>query len=37
MAKKIPPTQLIRSFFQEKAHLFDLDHITQLGEVIAGN
>lgn len=34
--KKIPATELIKIFFQEKAHLFDLDHISKLGEVIAG-
>ena len=36
MAKKLSPTALMPIFFQEKADLFDLDHLTKLGEVIAG-
>ncbi|MEN9723961.1 MAG: hypothetical protein RJB38_1947 [Pseudomonadota bacterium] len=34
--KQIVPTELMKVFFQEKADLFDLNHITILGELLNG-
>lgn len=34
--KQISPVDLVKTFFQEKAHLFELDHITKLDDLISG-
>ena len=36
MSKGVATTELMPIFFQERAEHFDLDHLTKLGEVIAG-
>lgn len=36
MAKGVPAGQLMKEYFQTKAHLFDLNHLQILGEIIAG-
>ena len=36
MATQKPPTEAMKTFFQEKGELFDLEHVTKLGDLLVG-